>query len=211
LVLFFQKRAAFLKDVTLARTQSADYDDRRDNITEMAAELFARRGFLGTSVADLSAACNISKSLVYHYYPSKEDILYEVMWGHISSLVELTRSLAAVRRPAEETIRLFAFALMEAYNGAQARQKVLLNELDNLPPDKRALIVHAQRQVIDALDTWVVELRPNLRSQRKLRRPLLMLFFGMLNWTHVWYDPKGSVSPKKLAEVAAEMFIRGLP
>lgn len=195
----------------MARTQAADYEERRDAITEMAAQLFAKRGFLGTSVADLSAACNISKSLVYHYYPSKEDILYEVMWGHVSSLVDLANSLRALQRPADEIIHLFAFSLMESYNGAQARQKVLLNELDNLPPDKRAVIVQAQLEVIDALDEWVVALRPKLRDQPKQRRPLLMLFFGMLNWTHVWYNPKGTVSPKNLAHIASNMFIEGLP
>jgi len=195
----------------LARTQSADYDDRRDLITETAARLFAAEGFKGTSVADIATACNMSKSLIYHYYPSKEDILYEVMWGHVKTLVDLARTLGDFRRPPDEIIRLFAFCLMEAYNDAQARQKILLNELNNLPPEKRAVIVHAQREVIDALDKWVMELRPNLRGLRKQRRPMLMLFFGMLNFTHVWYNPKGSVSPKKLADIAANMFIKGLP
>lgn len=195
----------------MARTQSADYDQRREAIVAMAAQLFAIRGFTGSSVADLAAACNISKSLVYHYFPSKEDILYEVMWAHVSSLVEISRNTLKLRRPPDEIIKLFALCLMETYIDAQAHQKVLLNELDNLPAAKRTLIIEAQREVIDALDSWVLELRPGLRTQPKLRRPILMLFFGMLNWTHIWYNPKGAVTPKKLADTAAEMFIRGLP
>jgi hypothetical protein len=74
---------------------------------------------------------------------------------------------------------------MEVYVHAQARHKVLLNELDNLPADKRAVIVQAQREVIDTMDKSVVALRPHLTSQPKQRRPIVMMFVGMLNWTNV--------------------------
>ncbi len=195
----------------MARTQAADYDQRREAITDIAAGMFARNGFIGTSVADLSAACGISKSLIYHYYPAKEDILFEVMWSHVGSLTALSRQLAAMRRPADESVRLFARSLMEVYNGAQSRQKVLLNELDNLPPEKRRMVVAAQREVLGVLDDWLVALRPGLAGQPKSRRPVVMMFFGMLNWTHVWYDPQGPVSADQVADLAADMFLAGLP
>lgn len=51
---------------------------------------------------------------------------------------------------------------MEVYVHAQARHKVLLNELDNLPADKRAVFVQAQREVIDTMYKSVVALRPHL-------------------------------------------------
>jgi hypothetical protein len=37
-----------------------------------------------------------------------------------------------------------------------------------------------------------------------------MLFFGMINWTHTWFDPKGAVSPGALAEMAADLTLGGL-
>src|SRR6185437_11202433 len=63
----------------MARTQAPDYEERRNAMLEKAAELYAERGFLGASLADLAASCRTSKSLIYHYYPSKEDILFDVM------------------------------------------------------------------------------------------------------------------------------------
>jgi AcrR family transcriptional regulator len=184
---------------------------RREAITDAAAALFARKGFLGASVADLSAACNISKSLIYHYFPAKEDILFAVMWGHVSRLVELARTMGESRLPPAEKVRLYARDLMEVYNGAQAQQKILLNELDNLPADKRALVVEAQRAVIAVVDEWLVALRPALWDQPKQRRPVVMMFFGMLNWTHIWFDPAGAVSARQVADLAADMFLAGLP
>jgi AcrR family transcriptional regulator len=195
----------------MVRTQASDFEQRREAIAAAAAPLFAKQGFWGTSVADISAGSNMSKSLLYHYFPSKEDILFEVMWGHVSVLVEFGRHINAFNRPADELLRWFARGLMETYVGARDAQKILLNELDNLPAEKRVLVVAAQREVIDVVDRLLVELRPALKNKPKERRPIVMMFFGMLNWTHVWFDPKGPVPPAKVAEIAANMFLRGLP
>src|SRR5918998_1060964 len=121
----------------MARPQSPDYDKRREAIVGTAAGLYARHGFDGTSVADLATACGASKSLVYHYFPSKEDILYEVMAAHLDSLVEAADDVMR-SGDARERLRALALAFMYLYRGAQDSHKVLLNELDKLPPERRA-------------------------------------------------------------------------
>ncbi len=194
----------------MARTQALDYDKRRDAITQTAAKLYAAQGFLGTSVAQIAQACQISKSLLYHYYPSKEDILFDVMDSHVQTLVEATREVESQDLAAADKLGRLAQALMGHYVGAQAYQKVLLNELVNLPEDRRAVIVDHQRQVLDVVDRLIVVLRPDLAKRRPDRRAMVMLFFGMLNWTHTWYDPSGPVAPAKFAAMASDTFLSGL-
>lgn len=80
----------------MARTQSPDYDKRREGIVQQAAKLFAKQGFLGASVSDLAKACKTSKSLVYHYFPSKEDVLYGVMSAHLDDLVAISAEVMAL-------------------------------------------------------------------------------------------------------------------
>ena len=70
----------------MARPQAADYDDRRQGMLDRAAALYAQHGFLGASIADLAVACGVSKSLLYHYFGSKEDILFEIMSDHVEHL-----------------------------------------------------------------------------------------------------------------------------
>ena len=67
---------------------------------EHAARLFAERGFLGTSIAELAEACETSKSLVYHYYESKEDILFDVMHSHVRALLDAAEDSMPARRRA---------------------------------------------------------------------------------------------------------------
>lgn len=194
----------------MARTQAQDYDQRREAIVEKAARLFASEGFRGASVADLAAACETSKSLIYHYYPSKEDVLYEVMASHIDQLVQDVNEAQEAPGDAKERLIRLIRSFMAHYMGAANRQKVMLNELGNLPPDRRATIVGKQRQVIAAVQKLLTEIHPELARDAARARVQTMLMFGMINWTHTWYDPKGPISPEQIADMALQRILAPL-
>lgn len=190
----------------MARPQSPDYDKRRDGIVAAASHLYARRGFQGASIADLAKACGTSKSLVYHYFPAKDDILYEVMAAHLDGLVDAADD-AMQRGSAEERLRGLTLRFMRLYVGAEDSHKVLLNELDNLPPPRRAEVVGKQRRIIAIVEELIREIRPEANP---VILPVTMLFFGMINWTHTWYRPGGAVTPERLADMAVEIMLGGL-
>ena len=194
----------------MARTQAADYDQRRAAIVEKAAELYARKGFLGASVADLAEALGTSKSLIYHYYLSKEDILFEVMDQHLRQLTSAADWVMAQTLAPAEKLREIARAFTRLYVGAAARHKVLLNELDSLPAERRAEIVLRQRRLIGAVEGLLVQIQPKLAAQPRLKRPAAMLFFGMINWTHTWFREDGAASAAEVADLAADLALRGL-
>ena len=195
----------------MARTQAKNFDKRRDAIRQSAAELYARKGFRATSLGEIAAACGTSKSLLYHYFQSKEDILYDVMMTHVQELADLAMRMETINETADRKIHILARDLMRAYQGAEAAQKILLNEMHNLPAMRQSLVVMHQREVLDVVDGLLIALRPALRTQPTRRRPIVMMFFGMLNWTHIWFDPNGPATGEEIADLAAGMFLRGLP
>ena len=81
---------------------------------------------------------------------------------------------------------------MRLYASAQNHHKVLLNELDNLPPERRADVVAKQRRIIAAAESVIAEIAPGGGA-----RVNTMLFFGMINWTHTWFDPAGPFMPRR--------------
>ena len=170
----------------MARTQAADYEDRREAIVEKAAQLFAEHGFLGASVLELAKACHTSKSLLYHYYPSKEDVLYAVMASHIDRLLEDVDKAMTVDDSPKQRLKALLRLFMNHYVGAASRQKVLLNDLPHLPEEKRKSIVAKQRRIINAVQGLLVELDPALAGQKDKARAKTMLLFGMINWTGNW-------------------------
>lgn len=188
----------------MARTQAADYDRKRDAITEHAAQLFARKGFAQASIADIAAKCGVSKSLLYHYYSSKEDILYDIMIGHIDELVEVVDAAAKQSGPPEKILKGLSRKLLHRYIGAADRQKVLLYELDSLPAPQRSEIVTKQRHVIETFESLLIACAPSIAREPHRLRAQTMLYFGMINWTHTWYNSAGKVSRDDLADMAAD-------
>ncbi|GJL95290.1 MAG: TetR family transcriptional regulator [Hyphococcus sp.] len=187
----------------MARRQAADYDQKRDLITKEAAKLFAKKGFDGASLSELAAACNTSKSLIYHYYTSKEAILYDVMRLHIDALLTSIDNLAQRQDEPEELFKSLARNLMRQYVGAADSQKVLLYELSNLPSQDQKDIIEKQRKIIDFAEDLLRRSAPNTKINHSHLRAHVMLFFGMLNWTHNWFKSSGAVSRDDIADMAA--------
>lgn len=191
----------------MARTQAADYEEKREAIVERSADLFAVRGFLGTSVADIAKACDTSKSLLYHYYPSKEDVLYAVMLSHIDKLIEDLEVVQTMKAAPRDILKKLLRLFMQHYVGASSRQKVLLNDLENLPDDKRKGIVEKQRIIVDTVQTLLTRCLPELSKDRSHARAKTMLLFGAINWTGHWFNPAGAVNADMIADMALEMAV----
>jgi AcrR family transcriptional regulator len=195
----------------MARPQAEDYGEKQQLIRDRAAELFAARGFAGSSIADVAAACGCAKSLIYHYFDSKEEILSDLLEEHVRALIAAAERALGSGGGAEERFRALVHALMALYVDAGAKHVLLLNELDSLPAKRRAAIVALERRLIALTADLLTELAPPLAANPALRVPTAMGFYGMINWTHTWYSRDGAVAPGTLADLFANLFLRGLP
>jgi AcrR family transcriptional regulator len=193
----------------MARTQAPDYEQRRAEIVGKAADLYAAKGFRGASVSDIADACKISKSLVYHYFPSTRDILFEVMNSHVEALLRASSAARAAPGAPRQKLEGLLHAFLELYAGAASRQTVLLNEIDQLGEEARAKIVGDQRRIVDDVQALLAEVRPDLLQDAR-GRVVTMLVFGAINWLHTWYDPAGPIRPPVVADLAAALILDGL-
>lgn len=56
-----------------------DGEDTKQRVLSAAQELFAAKGFSGTSLADISQKCGISDGLILHHYQSKKNLYRQVL------------------------------------------------------------------------------------------------------------------------------------
>ncbi len=190
--------------------RARDHDDKRQMILERTAELFAKRGFHGTSTAEISAACNASKSWIYHYFESKEAILYELLDEFLDMfLSRINGAVAAAKSPSD---RLHAFmrealSVLIAYRINYAK---LFGDIEALPAKQQRVLRDREHQVSSQLREILVELRPNLKRHEAILTPITMLFMGSLVWSYMWFDPKGPVSLDRLVDLAIALMLQGI-
>jgi len=79
-----------------------------------------------------------------------------------------------------------------------------------LDDKRRAEIVKTQRGLIEVVQRLLGEIEPKLKRRSSESYAAAMLFFGMINWTHTWFDPKGPVSADAIADMAVDVTLDGL-
>ncbi|MCK5425698.1 MAG: TetR family transcriptional regulator [Emcibacter sp.] len=193
----------------MARKQAEDYGERRRNILNKAAELFAEKGYARSSISELATACNASKSWLYHYYPSKEAILYDIMWLHVTELVNMAEEALASEGTPKEKLRTLARNFMEIYVNAGSKHVILLNDRGCLPDEMRAEIMNLQDQVVKSVVSLILELNPSLKKSKDYEKPVTMAFLGMINWTYIWFRKDGPIDQEQFADLAVEIFLNG--
>ena len=67
-----------------------------------------------------------------------------------------------------------------------------------------------QRGLIESVRKLLIEIEPALKRKGGQSFATAMLFFGMINWTHTWFDAKGPVSAGALAEMVVDLTLGGL-
>jgi AcrR family transcriptional regulator len=193
----------------MARTRAATFEQQRDAMLATAARLFAERGYPAASIADLAAACGVSKALLYHYYRDKEQLLFDIADRYIDRLVALTDEVHARPAAPEARLRELIERFLIAYEHAGAFHRVLVQDVKYLSPAHRARVRAKQRRVVAAFADAIAAAAPALAASRLLK-PVTMTLFGMMNWTFTWLRPDGPVAQAELARVIAELFLGGV-
>ena len=194
----------------MARTRSLTYDDKRQSILDRSAELFARQGFPRTSIVEIAQACNSSKALLYHYYESKEAVLYDILENHIRLLIDVARGALEQDGTPREKLHALVHALMDVYVVARDKHIVLLNELGMLPAQQQKHIIALENEVVDSFVQVVEGLRPELAENPHLRKAVAFALLGMMNWTYTWFRAGRPLSAADFAELATDLFLNGV-
>jgi len=193
----------------MARKQAEDYGERRLNILNKAAELFAEKGYARSSISELATACNASKSWLYHYYPSKEAILYDIMRQHVTELVTMAEAALGHEGSPKEKLRILARNFMKIYVDAGSKHVILLNDRGCLPDHMRSEIMGLQDQVVTSVVSLILELNPALDASKDYQKPVTMAFLGMINWTYIWFRKDGPLNEEEFADLAVDIFLNG--
>lgn len=193
----------------MARTRANDYDKKRLAILSQSANLFARHGFTGTSITMIAEACGVSKALMYHYYNSKDDVLFDLLADHLKHLVATVEAAAATAPDGDARLYAISSALLEAYRGADAEHQVQISSLKLLPPAQQTILKELERKLVDIFSDAIAAALPSLAKKHDVLKPLTMSLFGMLNWHYLWFRDGRGMTREAYARMAAELVLAG--
>ena len=155
----------------MARTRAPDHESQREQILELAAAKFAQTSYPSTSMSDLAAASGTSKARLYHYYESKEAILFDLLDRYTKRLMLIIAEVegASQRRglTERETFAELIRAFLSEYETSHSRHVALLNDVKYLVDAQREVILNRQRDVVAAFARQLGRVRRRRLHERR--------------------------------------------
>lgn len=194
----------------MARTRAKDYDDKRGAMLHQAAVVFSRDGYDRASMAQLAAECGVSKALLYHYYASKEALLFAIVESHLSDLVDAVNQADDERLAPADRLEALVAALLDAYRDADAEHRVQIEGLRLLPEAEQEELKALERKLVRTFAGAIRDVDPDAFEGTVLLKPVTMSLFGMLNWFYMWHREDGPLDRQAYARLATALLVGGV-
>ncbi|SFG10107.1 transcriptional regulator, TetR family [Palleronia marisminoris] len=195
----------------MARTRANDFEEKKLGLLKEAARVFATQGMDKASMSQIATSAGVSKSLLYHYYPSKDALIFAIIREHLEELEQSLDDVPTEGLTPEQRLRLLVGAVLEVYRGADDQHKVQLNAGPALSDAQRDALNALERRIVMRFSTLLREIHPELASKdRPLLMPVTMSLFGMMNWVYMWFKEGGAISRDDYADVATTLILEGV-
>ena len=184
--------------------------NQKEKIINCAALLFAKYGYNATSIKSIAESCKVSKSLIYHYYFSKEDMLYDIAQSHINKLISIIDDCSRLKFETNQLkLKKIISQFMIEYKTSKNRHKILIQDIEFLKPSRQKKIKSLQMKVVRSVAEILKKINPQIDEVKDLI-PVTMGLFGMINWTFTWINPSGKMTYKDVSDLFTNIFINGL-
>jgi len=183
----------------------------REQMIDIAAQLFDSKGYANTSINDIARAIGLGRSAIYHYFRNKEEILAALVEAEALTPSHQLMELAEQHNltPADRLRR----AIVDGINRrlSSGSRFILLARLEaQIPEELGPLYNKGRRDIYDFYVKCIVD--GIAAGQFREVDPKVAAFavIGMANWTSRWYSPSGPRTPAEIGEIIADMALHSL-
>ena len=176
-----------------------------------AARVFAEHGFARSSMAQVARDCGISKANIYHYYDSKDALLFDILDSYLRALRNRLAKLPLQGLPAEDKLRALLTETLLAYQGMDHEHKIQTEGIPLLQPEQQSILRAYQRDMVQQMSGVLQQIAdPFLGEDPEKLRAATMSVYGMLNWYYMWNAQAKSDARRDYAELVARLTIGGV-
>jgi TetR/AcrR family transcriptional regulator, cholesterol catabolism regulator len=186
-------------------------DERYRAILETAARLICERGYEGTSMQEIAAACRMTKAGLYHHVQNKEQLLFDIMSYGMSAFEEVVlEKVRDIADPVERLRECMRLNIHLVTGGCSKEVIIILHEHATLTGEARAFIDSRKKRYVRFLEDSFSE-----AVRLGLIRPVqptvaAFSFLGMVLWIYKWFQPDGRLSAEQVSDGMVDLLFAGL-
>lgn len=182
-----------------------------ERLVEVALQLFAEKGFEGTSVQDVVTAAGVTKGAMYHYFGSKDDLLAEIYARVLREQLERLEQFAQSAAPVAERVHQAAADVVVTTIHSLQSTTVFFRSLHQLSPEKQREVRAERRRYHDLFREMLVEGQSAGVFRDDVAADLLVdYYFGSVHHLPTWWRADRGPGPAEVGETFASLFLDSL-
>ncbi|MDQ4084984.1 MAG: TetR/AcrR family transcriptional regulator [Actinomycetota bacterium] len=185
---------------------------RRQELLDLSARLFAERGYGATTVRDIADEAGILSGSLYHHFSSKEQIVDEILSTFLDELFSEYRRIMAQDLGARQKLEAVVVESFRCIDRHHAAVAIFQNEAGKLAQSPRFSYLNDRGREFRAL--WRRILQDGVRSgafRTGLDVDLVFRFLRDTVWVAVrWYRPGGPMSAETVAAQYLDIVLDGI-
>ena len=181
-----------------------------EEIRRVTAYLFAHKGYHTTSMREIARELGMDKSSLYHYFKSKEELLFKLANDAIDDCLTTLEQICSADIPPEDKLKKVLRFYILYYAGDQEGLILMANELNSLNEEYRSILIKKERRYVELIKDILNKLADQGKIKHIHSSIATFAFFGMVHYTINWYHREGSVGLDELADLFVEIFTKGI-
>lgn len=188
-------------------------DVQQAKILAVSLELFVNRGFAATRIADIAAEAGVSAGLLYHYFPSKDDVLVALLQASLPRMEAAAQELEALALPVADKIHL---ALQRLIQGIQEHSEtgkfhLLIAQVsasDVLPEAARAIIDRHANGPYRVMERLLAKGQEEGSVREGKPREMAMIFWALVKGLSIHHAVHGKKLGTPTPETILPLFLK---
>jgi AcrR family transcriptional regulator len=182
-----------------------------EKLMHASVELFAEHGYAQTSVQQIVDAAGVTKGALYHYFKSKDDLLFDI-YDRILSLQRKHLDEIVVRgEDPVRTIRLVCEDVIVTSIEWMHEGTVFFRSQHMLTAARQQEVKRRRREYNDAFEAILERGRSDGLFRTDIPPAILIAnFFSDVHYLGQWYSPGGLLSKEQVASELTDLYLAGL-
>lgn len=173
----------------------------KEKIIQSSLILIEKHGYHGVSINQIVEHCGASKGAFYHYFRSKDELLYVIHDTFITYVLEKANQAKQTYYHPTEKLQAIVESFVKVFDLYKPHISVFYQESTYLKPEYEELIKKKRDQFKKNLFQVIEEGQEKGEFRKELPVEITgMAILGMVNWTYKWYKKDG---PKEIDEIAS--------
>jgi AcrR family transcriptional regulator len=189
-----------------ARTSSASEADSSGQIKRAALRAFCEHGYHGASVREIAAGAGLSVPGLYHHFPAKEDLLFELISRTMDDLISDTEA-ALVTSDGDPRAQLRAVVRAHVLFHTDRREESFVGntELRSLDSGRHSVIVEKRDHQQRLFDRVVVAGAEQGVFATQHPKEASRAIVTMCTAVASWYRKSGPLTPVAIADTYGDL------